>query len=142
MDDIVIPRGIRACNPGNVRISNIPWEGKVTPSIDSEFETFSSMEMGVRCAAKIFINYSKLDGLSTIAQYIDRWAPPSDSNPTNDYAEFVATACSVDPNNTFNVLDSGNLSNLLTAVFRFEQGVDYCTPEQIASGVEQALSIT
>lgn len=136
-----IPRGMRLCNPGNVRLSDTPWIGKM-PSLDPDFETFDTIEHGVRCAAKIFLHYYKAYGLSTIAQYIQRWAPPSDSNPTNDYAEFVASACSIDPNNTFNVLDSGNLSNLLTAVFRFEQGGDYCTPEQITSGVEQALSIT
>ena len=135
-----LPRGIRACNPGNIRLCESSWQGEI-PGSDPDFVTFGDMTHGIRAAAKIFINYSKLDGLSTIAQYIDRWAPPSDSNPTSAYADYVATACAVDPNNIYNVEDSGNLAKLLDAVFQFENGGRYVTEAQITAGVDAALNL-
>lgn len=136
----VIPRGMKINNPGNLRITKTPWVGKLTPSNDPEFETFWDVEHGIRAAAKIFCIYHLSHKLSTIAQFISRWAPPEDSNPTSAYIEFVARACAVDQNNQFNILDAGNLARMLKAVFRFEQGNDFCTDEQIEIGVREALT--
>lgn len=135
-----LPRGISLKNPGNIRISAAPWLGKVTPSIDDEFETFEGMKYGVRAAARIFLEYSVSHGLSTIAQYINRWAPPEDANPTNAYADFVSADCSVDPNNQFNVQDAGNMAKLLASVFRFECGGSYVSDEDMKAGIEMAVS--
>lgn len=132
-------RGMKINNPGNVRISNTPWVGKVKSS-DPAFEEFDNVEHGIRAAAKIFCIYHLSHKLSTIAQFISRWAPPEDSNPTSAYIEFVARACAIDPNNQYNVLDAGNLARMLKAVFRFEQGNDFCTDEQIETGVREALT--
>jgi hypothetical protein len=135
----MLPRGMKLKNPGNIRISNIPWEGKIVPSNDPDFETFQEIFYGIRAAAIIFCNYSRLDGLSSIAQFIGRWAPSSDANPTTSYTDFVATACGYDPNNSYNVLDPDLLARLLEAIFRFEQGSSCISAEQIQIGVEDAL---
>lgn len=135
-----LPRGIRLHNPGNVRISNTPWVGKIKPSSDPAFEEFKNVEYGIRCAGKIFCIYHLSHGLSTIAQFITRWAPAADSNPTHKYVDFVSSACGVDSNNIYNILDPENLKRMLKAVFHFEQGGEYVTDEQIAAGVQEALT--
>ena len=136
-----LPRGIRLFNPGNIRISSTKWLGKITPSSDPDFEEFADVLYGIRAAGKIFCHYNLHEGLSSIAQYITRWAPPSDSNPTTGYVNFVAKACNVDPQNTYNILAPDLLQQLLKAVFRFEQGSDeYVTDDQIAEGVKEALT--
>jgi hypothetical protein len=138
-----IPRGMQLNNPGNVRISSAPWLGKITPSTDPDFEEFDNVLHGIRAAAIIFSNYSVIDGLSTIAQYISRWAPQADSNPTGGYIQFVSQRCGCDSNNQLNVQNAGNLSKLLAAVFEFEQGsTDFVSPDQIAAGVALALPHT
>jgi len=142
MKDETLPRGIRLSNPGNIRISAAPWLGKIVPSSDDQFEEFSNVKYGVRAAARIFLEYSLSHGLSTVAQYINRWAPPADANPTNAYANFVAADCGVDPNNQYNVQDSGNLAKLLASVFRFENGGDYVSGADIEAGVEMAIGLT
>ncbi len=59
-------RGIRNNNPLNIRISNNAWTGKVTPSKDKAFETFSHSKYGFRAATKLIRNYQNLYGLNTL----------------------------------------------------------------------------
>lgn len=141
-----LPRGLRNNNPGNLRFSPDHWQGEIAGT-DPDFVTFEDITHGIRAAAIIFLNYSRLRGLSTIAQYVSRWAPSNDSgstdnNPTTAYVNYVATACGADPNNSFNLEDAGNLSKLLDAVFQFENGGCYVTLDQITAGVDAALNIS
>lgn len=136
---MTIPRGMAVNNPGNIRISDITWLGKITPSSDPDFEEFDNVEHGIRAAALIFINYRRSDGLQTIVQYIARWAPSSDDNPTDEYVGFVATACGVPGNQPYNSTDAEKLLPLLKSVFRYEQGNYVVTEDQIAEGISDAL---
>ncbi len=50
-------RGIRINNPLNIRIAANAWQGKITPSRDSTFETFKAPQWGFRAGAILLRNY-------------------------------------------------------------------------------------
>ena len=51
MSQQTLPRGIRNHNPGNIRLSQDPWQGLATPQEDREFFTFQSALYGIRGAS-------------------------------------------------------------------------------------------
>ena len=134
-----VPRGLQLNNPGNVKLSGIAWSGAVTPSSDPIFCQFEDINHGIRAAALIFLNYHRLDGLSTVAQYIARWAPSGDDNPVASYVAFVASHCGVGADDQYDVTDGGNLCKLLGAVFEFEQGYPAIDPTAICQVVSELL---
>ncbi|MFA0084432.1 structural protein [Vibrio sp. 10N.261.51.F12] len=117
-------RGIRNNNPLNIRISNSAWTGKVTPSQDKAFETFSDSKYGFRAAAKLIRNYQSLYGLNTINEIIARWAP-SHENDTRNYSQFVAGQLNLSPNAALNLSDSNLLARLVHAMSIMEVGRYY-----------------
>ena len=82
-------RGLRNCNPGNIRQSRSNFKGEVRPSRDSAFKQFESMAYGYRAMFVLLNSYHKRYGLTTIREMISRWAPPSE-NFTEGYIRFVA----------------------------------------------------
>ena len=84
------PRGIRNNNPGNIRISQSKWQGKlpVEENTDGSFEQFSSPVMGIRALARLLLMYN-VQGINTISGIIKKYAPPNENN-TNKYTTFVA----------------------------------------------------
>lgn len=98
------PRGYRNNNPLNIRISNNNWEGKVANNTDGSFEQFESMPYGYRAAIKN-INTQINRGNNTLRKLIGSWAPASDGNSPDSYAQFVAKHAGIgvddriDPNN-------------------------------------------
>ncbi|MCL9777051.1 structural protein [Vibrio methylphosphonaticus] len=117
-------RGIRNNNPLNIRISNSAWTGKVTPSQDKAFETFSDSKYGFRAAAKLIRNYQSLYGLNTIDEIIARWAP-SHENDTRNYSQFVAGQLNLSPSTALNLSDSNLLARLVHAMSIMEVGRYY-----------------
>lgn len=132
-----IPRqtaGERSNNPGNIRVSNAKWVGKLTPEPGQAFERFSDPVKGIRAIAVLLMNYQDKHSLDTIAEIIGRWAPPSDNNPTTAYASYVASSVGVD---VFAYVDTHNYDTMLklvNAIIRFENGRN-----QFESLVPQAL---
>lgn len=115
-----LPRGIRCCNPGNLRISKIKWQGKVTPSADPEFETFISPEMGIRAMAKdLLTGYRR--GEDTVTKIIAAWAPPSENN-TGAYVKMVAAHLDVLPDQKLDVDSFPVMRGLVEAIIRHENG--------------------
>ena len=82
-------RGLRNCNPGNIRQSRSNFKGEVRPSRDSAFKQFESMAYGYRAMFVLLNSYHKRYGLTTIREMISRWAPPSE-NFTEGYIRFVS----------------------------------------------------
>lgn len=132
-------RGMRLRNPCNIKISPNHWLGKITPSSDPVFEEFTEVENGLRAAAKIFLNYQRLDGLQTATQLIERWAPPSDSNPTSTYIANMCKHCAVGADDSLVLVNPAFLATWLSGIVRQEQGYDSCTNDQIQTAVEEAL---
>lgn len=82
-----LPRGIRNCNPLNIRIGNA-WQGEVEHPTDTEFEQFINMFYGCRAAFIILKRYMTRYKLVTITDIISRWAPVSENN-TRCYIDAV-----------------------------------------------------
>ena len=117
------PRGIRNCNPGNIRITKDKWQGLREVQEDKEFFQFKAMKWGYRAMLRTLQNYRKRHGCETIADFIRRWAPPSENN-TMTYIRFVANKLGVSPDWIPNVEDKASMCMMAYAISFFENGVE------------------
>lgn len=125
----MIPRGVRNFNPGNIRITKIAWQGKVTPNTDGAFEQFVSMEYGIRALIVTLRTYYGKHKLDTIRKVINRWAPPVE-NDTGAYVKAVAVRTGIDADERF-IPDMSTLSRIVEAICFHENGGSYVTMQQI-----------
>jgi hypothetical protein len=86
MDFKTNTRGFKNNNPGNIRHGN-DWQGE-TKGSDTAFESFVSVEFGIRAIFKLINNFSSKYKLNTIEEIISRYAPPSE-NATAKYINSV-----------------------------------------------------
>lgn len=133
------PRGVRNNNPGNIRISPTPWQGKVRGS-DLEFETFDTPENGIRALAKVLLSYQDRYGIRTVRAAINRWAPPVE-NDTNAYALAVAGALGVDVDDPLDFHREAILLPMVMAIIRHENGQQPYSAETLKAGVQSALDV-
>lgn len=128
------PRGIRNHNPGNVRISDSDWLGKVQGA-DKSFETFSHPLYGIRVIAYLLKKYQRAYRDNTVAALINRWAPPVENN-TNAYAAAVAAKLGVGLNESIRVEDY--LPALVQSIIHHENGVQPYSATLIQQAVDLA----
>lgn len=123
------PRGIRNNNPGNIEINGRnDWKGKIVPSRDPRFETFETMEYGIRALLIILRNYIR-KGHNSVELIIKRWAPSSENN-TEAYIKAVCAYMGVIRNEElFFILE--DMLPLTKAICKHENGGEYITNEQI-----------
>lgn len=131
-------RGERNNNPGNIRKTATVWQGQAPDQTDPAFVVFTDPVYGIRALARILVNYSKA-GVNTISSIIARWAPSSE-NDTNAYISAVSADMGVDPSTPLDVSDPSVLNALTAAIIHHENGRVSYTPDQIASGVNSALT--
>lgn len=81
-------RGRRNNNPFNIKKSRSRWLGKVEGD-DPVFETFESIEFGIRAGIKLLINYIRFYKLHTVGEIITRFAPCCE-NDTHSYLQFLS----------------------------------------------------
>ncbi|MBO4215899.1 MAG: hypothetical protein J5888_06165 [Bacteroidaceae bacterium] len=93
----MIPRGIRNCNPLNIRRSKDQWKGLLPEQNDKSFFQFKAMEWGYRAAFRLLRTYRIAYRRTTVRTIIERWAPPSE-NQTRAYIGFVCEEMGVPPN--------------------------------------------
>jgi len=118
---MTLPLGIRHNNPGNIRITTIPWQGKSVGPEDSGFEYFDAPIYGLRAMMINIINYQKKHGLNSIETIISRYAPPSENN-TQKYITDVAAWTGLDPLKHYNFSEFGVLVPVIRAMVRKECG--------------------
>lgn len=126
------PRGIRNCNPGNIRepkSDKTQWQGERATDDDKSFEEFDTMEHGIRALMVILRTYMKRHGLITIRQIIHRWAPPNENN-TTAYINTVAKRTGAGPDEVL-FFDKETVHKLVEAICFVENGGSYITNEQI-----------
>ena len=93
----MLPRGIRNCNPLNIRRSKDQWKGLAEAQTDRAFCQFKSLEYGWRAAFYLLTRtYYHKHRLYTIRGIISRWAPSSE-NDTRSYIENVSRLTGIDP---------------------------------------------
>ena len=84
------PRGLRNCNPLNIRLSGDKWKGMKAQQHDGEFCQFESMEWGWRAAFRLLTRtYYHKCRLYNIRDIIHKWAPATENN-TRAYIEHVS----------------------------------------------------
>lgn len=93
MDKKIEPRGVRNCNPLNIRPGS-PWKGLRKVQTDKGFCQFESMAYGWRAGLILIRNYiqgrvSSKKKYDTIAAIIFRWASPLENN-TQAYIDSVS----------------------------------------------------
>ena len=133
-----LPRGIRNNNPGNIRIANNNWQGKVPVSenTDGDFEQFYKMEMGVRALTKLGWTYLRQNPNHTILSFIEKYAPNNENNSLA-YAETVASRLGVSIEHSVNDIytDVSSQYLFILAIIRHENGIAFDNQE-ISDGVE------
>jgi len=145
-------RGIRNNNPGNLDFNEAafkrdPWHGElgIEDCPGARFTTFQSPEFGVRALCKVLLTYHRkrkaADGsaIDTVAEIIDRWAPPSENN-TDAYAGHVRELLDVESGEEIDVDDATVLLVLAESIIKHENGVQPYPRDVIEAGVKMALA--
>lgn len=128
-------RGLRNCNPGNIRKSCVKYEGEVVPSRDIEFKEFRSMAYGYRAMFVLLDSYRSKYGLCTIRQMLGRYAPPTE-NFTEGYVRFVSSRTGIAPDEIVNTRAARDMIPIVAAMSQIENGVP-----AIISDIEEGWSL-
>ena len=137
-------RGLRNNNPFNLQKTGDKWQGKI-PGNDSRFETFDSVENGIRAGIIDIVGDIAKDGKNTFAKLFEEFAP-NHENDTTAYINFVSGVTGVKPNDQLNPggkIDRMFLYKLATAIIQQENGrndaklIDAAT---IQKGVDMAAA--
>ena len=116
-----LPRGLRNCNPGNIRRNGDRWKGLRAVQSDPDFFQFQSMPWGYRALIRTLQNYRRVHGLRTIEEMISRWAPPAE-NRTAAYVSAVCRDLQVPASHEPDVDDRETMTALAAAISRVENG--------------------
>lgn len=115
-------RGLRNCNPGNIRITKDKWQGLREVQEDKSFFQFTEMKWGYRALIRILQNYRLKWGCQTIADFINRWAPPVENN-TSGYISRVCREMQVPNSYVPDVNDKATMCAFAAAISQVENGV-------------------
>lgn len=121
-------RGLRNRNPGNIRRSGSRFRGEVIPGRDASFKEFETMAWGYRAMFVLLDGYRRRHALSTIRQFITRYAPPSE-NFTDGYIRFVARTAGIDADTTLDTRSPRDMIPLVCAMSEIENGIKAVTQE-------------
>lgn len=114
------PRGLRNCNPGNIRQSSVRYLGEIQPSQDPAFKQFASMAWGYRALFALLAAYGKR-GLRTICEMLHRYAPPVE-NHTDAYVRAVTAAAGIGADEPLDLCDGATMRAVAAAIARVENG--------------------
>lgn len=128
------PRGIRNNNPGNIEDGPFARSLPGYAGSDGRFARFDNPEAGSAAKTRLLGSYVQR-GFNTPAAIINRWAPPSDNNPTADYAAYVARRAGIGVNDP--VTDQ-HIPLIAQAINEFENGQTQQVPMADAQQVGQA----
>jgi len=134
-DDLTL--GQRINNPFNIRPSDSNnWLGIDRERGEAGYEGFKSADYGIRAADKVLSSYGE-QGINTISSIINRFAPPSDNNPTSSYIDFVANSVGVGRDEEVDLSNPVVRAALLSPMAKFETQSDY-SQDDIVSAVSRA----
>lgn len=128
-----LSRGIRNNNPGNIRRTDVQWQGLAESQNDESFLMFESPEYGVRAMARVLRNYQRRHNLKTVEQIIARWAPVSE-NDTASYVQHVLQQLKLPPNSEIDLGNDDLLTRLIQVMIRHENG-DSIDENTIRNGI-------
>lgn len=129
-----VSRGLRNCNPGNIRQSKTRYKGEKSHSTDSAFKQFETLEWGYRAIFMLLHTYRVRGYGDTIAKMISRYAPPFENN-TEAYISRVCQQTGIDRDQRLNTLNSVQMIPIVSAISAVENGVK-AEEEVVARGWE------
>lgn len=118
-----LPRGLRNCNPGNIRVTKDKWQGLREVQTDKSFFQFKEMAYGYRALIRTLQNYRRKHNCICIADFITRWAPHTENN-TGGYIRRVCQDMQVPSVYVPDVEDKDTMCAMAAAISRVENGVD------------------
>lgn len=146
--DCRLPRGIRNNNPGNIRVSNANYLGKIplaqntdynctTRQVEKKYEQFVSYAHGVRALVQLLISdiYYR-QGAFSVQEILMKY-PTSTSTDQVAYIISVAKQMGV-PAQEALASTENNIRALAKAIARFENGRDAITNAQYAAALHIA----
>ncbi|EEU9257650.1 hypothetical protein ACVD1S_07815 [Escherichia coli] len=132
-------RGIRNNNPGNLEYSKTnPWVGQTGD--DGRFAKFETPEHGIRALGRNLLSYQR-QGIDTVNDIINRWAPPSDNNNTDAYIQAVCAQLGVTPDQPLDASNPDTLKALCASIIQHENGSQPYSDQQLATGVSAAIGL-
>lgn len=117
-----LPRGLRNCNPGNIRHNGVSYEGEITPSKDKAFKQFKAMEYGYRAMFVVLHTYARKYSINTIATMIARYAPAIE-NHTQKYIDAVSEWSGVPATSHLTTTNAEVMIPIVAAMSKVENGV-------------------
>lgn len=133
-------RGIRNNNPGNLEYSKTnPWVGQTGD--DGRFAKFETPEHGIRALGRNLMSYQR-QGIDTVSEIINRWAPPADKNDTMSYIKAVCEQLGVSADEPLDASNPDTLKALCAAIIHHENGSQPYSDQQLTAGVSAALGLS
>lgn len=123
-------------NPGNIKASQVAWEGKVGQN--GGFEQFATPEAGVR-AATVNAQHILRNSDGTLSSLVNQWAPPSENN-TPAYLQSIVSKTGIPANQPVNPDDPAVMGKIMPAIF--QQEGTHPTPGQVQTGISAAFGQT
>ena len=123
--------GMRLNNPGNIR----PGAGFFGES-GQGYAKFVSDAAGLRAIQRLLMTYGNQYGINTLRGLANRYAPPSDNNPTENYIEFLSQKTGINPDEPINLAERG--AEIIPAIIGFEQGKQPFSQEMINTAINAA----
>ncbi|EAA2773547.1 hypothetical protein DNU52_13365 [Salmonella enterica subsp. diarizonae] len=131
---------IRNNNPGNLEYSKSnPWVGQ--NGDDGRFAKFETPEHGIRALGRNLMSYQR-QGIDTVNEIINRWAPPTDNNDTAAYIKAVCEQLGVSADEPLDSSNPDTLKALCAAIIQHENGSQPYSDQQLTSGVSAALGLS
>lgn len=127
------PRGLRNCNPLNIRRTGEIFQGLTEPQEDPDFYQFRTMGWGYRAAFIILRTYAHKYNIRTVRGIIHRWAPPEDHNDTEIYIRMVCCLSGLEADQVLDPYDAKVMVPLVAAMSRVENGVK-AVPAEVREG--------
>ena len=134
-----IPRGLRNCNPLNIRKSGDNWVGQC--GHDGSFAKFIDIRHGLRAAFRLLYTYDVRYGCNTVRTIINRWAPPEENN-TSAYIKRVCDYSGLAENDVIcvhNIAYREGACKLVAAMAYVELGGDYLSASIIREAWDMAF---
>lgn len=102
-------------NPGNIRNTSIKWGGETTKAGET-FESFDTLQNGIKAMYQNLITYRSRYSLTTIHDIIYRWANPKDGNNTEGYISRVENTTGINRNQQLAVSDYPSVISAMSKV--------------------------
>lgn len=131
------PRGIRNCNPFNIRKTADRWIGLSALQADPAFCTFDDPAYGVRAGGIILLKYFDRYKLDTVHAILNRFAPPVE-NDTGSYAYNVARRMKVGMWQRVDLRDHATMLALANAIVAHENSGYQYPPDVMERGLALA----